>query len=199
MGRIEDGVDRGVIFPPSGGGIPWYGLLRVEELAPAEERESYFVDGVKVTESDPVEDFAAIIECFTYPDVLDDPGFLFGFTYRSMRDDGSYILHLIYNSTVDVPDESFESITDRIDPAHFVWKLDSAQVRTPRVRPFSHIQLDSAVLHPLQLWTIENYLYGTDEESPGMPSPEWLVDLLGTWTFGYGHGPYGHLPYGGHS
>lgn len=197
--KFEDGVDQGIIFPSSGGGIPWYGLVRVEEMPESAPVESYFIDGAMVDRSNPVEDFSAIVEAYTYPDELDDPDFLFGFSYRSLDDSGRYILHLIYQATVEVPEESLSTLSDRIDPSHFVWKLDAAPVRVPRVRPFAHIQLDSALLHPLQLWTIENHLYGTGLTEPAMPSPEWIVELLGTWTFGFGHGPFGHLPFGGHT
>ena len=197
--QVEDGVDRGIIFPPAGMATPWYGLVRVDEVEKASESESYFIDGVAAGESSPVEDFSAVVEAFTYPDILDE-AFVFGFSYRSnVGLDGHYRIHLVYNATFDTPGENQVTISDRIDPKNFIFSLETTHERVRKTRPFSHIYLDSSELHPLQLQDIEDRLYGTDETDPEMPTPIWIMELLGTWTYGFGHGPFGHLPFGGHT
>lgn len=199
--RYEDGVEMAVIFPESGGAIPWYGLLRVEETPIAEVSEVIFLEGRPVRREEPTESFKALVEAFTYPDELEsDDHYIFGLSYRSnVHPNGHYTLNLVYNCTAEVPDESHTTLSRKVDPENFVWKLDAAPIRVRKVRPFSHLKLESSDLHPLQLLAIEELLYGTDETDPEMPTPEWIMELLGTWTFGYGHGPYGHLPYGGHT
>ena len=48
--KYESGVDRGVLYPSSGAGVPWNGLVTVEEAFSGGESNSYYFDGVKFLE-----------------------------------------------------------------------------------------------------------------------------------------------------
>lgn len=200
MTEIESGADRGVIFPSSGPGIPWYGLVRVEEIVNTAEAESYFLDGVPVRQKTPVDDFSALVETFTYPVVLDNQGFVFGFTYRTKVGlEGDYQIHIVYNASVDVPDERLVTEARVVDPTNFIFVLKTTPVKVRKTRPFSHVVISSNEVTYSRLKALEDMLYGTASTSSTLPEPEWLVELFGNWTFGYGHGPYGHGPYGGNT
>src|SRR5690349_17271301 len=66
--RFEAGVDRGVLYPNNSEGVPWNGLISVDEAVSGGETDAYYFDGIKYFDSVANEDFQATVQAYTYPD-----------------------------------------------------------------------------------------------------------------------------------
>jgi len=67
----ETGVDRGVLYPFSGGsyqnGVAWNGLTAVNENPSGAEPTALYADNIKYLNLMSAEEFGATIEAYTYP------------------------------------------------------------------------------------------------------------------------------------
>jgi hypothetical protein len=173
---FEAGVERGVLYPLDGPGVPWNGLVSINEKT-SREIKSYYLDGVKYLDHFVPGAYAAQIQAFTYPDVLDailgiqefvsgvrvhdQRAGMFHLAYRTLIGDPlegldlGYKLHLVYNLTANPSDSSLTSM----------WGI----------RPANHLSFDSRYTNPAVLEDLEDQLYGTDTTDPTMPD---LVGLL---------------------
>lgn len=194
---FQTGVDRGVLYLPSGGAVPWNGLTQVTEER-TREVKSYYIDGVKFLDHHVPGSFAAKLTAITYPDELDEllgdaefaPGVvihdqktgLFNLSYRTLIGndvDGmehGYRIHILYNIQAVPDDVAFNTVGDNVAPSQFGWKLTGTPASMFGIRPTSHISLDSRRVDPGVLETLENLLYGTAETAPELPN---IVAFLG--------------------
>lgn len=197
----ESGLDRGVLYPQGQPGVAWNGLISVVEDLEGKSNEFYHLDGKVYSEDKNVEDFNATVEAFTYPEgFVPSTHYVFGLSYRTyVAGEDKYKIHLVYNAIAEVPDITFTSIGETVQPINFVWNLTTTPVVVPRLRPFAHLVIDPFVLSPSQVTAIENLLYGTSSADPQLPEPQFLLNLLGAWSYGFGHGPFGHTPFGGNT
>lgn len=194
--RYETGVDRGVLYLPSGAAVAWNGLTDVSETL-TREVKSYYIDGVKYLDHHIPGSYAAKLSAFTYPDELNEvlgnavfaPGVivhdqrarLFSLSYRTLvgndlDPDLGYKVHIVYNVLAVPADTSFGSLSDSPSPQSFQWSLTGTPNTMLGIRPASHISLESRGIDPDLLFEIESLLYGTPEADPALPN---LVDLLG--------------------
>lgn len=191
----ETGVDRGVLYPRDGVAVPWNGLTNISESTEREVK-SYYMDGVKYLDHHVPGAYSAKLEAFTYPDELDEltgvatyaPGVflhdqrakVFHISYRTgvgndVDPNLGYKLHIIYN-VMAVPSVSgMATMSDSVAPAAFSWALSGTPPQMFGARPTSHISLQSRLIDPVLLETIEALLYGTAEIDPMLPE---MVDLL---------------------
>lgn len=197
--RYETGVDRGVLFLPEGGAVPWNGLASLTETL-GREVKSYYIDGVKYLDHQVLGAFAATLQAFTYPDELDElvgtmpfaPGVYvhdqrakaFSFSYRTkvgndVTEDLGYKLHLVYNVLASPSNNQFSSLSDQVAPQMFEWTLSGTPPQVLGIRPTSHISIHSRSIDPDLLNDIEELLYGTTLPDPGTdPALPSLVELL---------------------
>lgn len=192
---FETGIDRGVLITTDGVVVPWNGLTNVEESTEREVK-AYWLDGVKYLDHYVPGAYAAKLDAFTYPDVLDEltgtaryaPGVflhdqnakVFHLSYRTGvgndLDQGlGYKLHIIYNVTAIPASVGMTTTGKDVSPATFSWALSGTPPQMSGVRPTSHISLDSRTIDPGLLETIEVALYGSLDTDPSLPS---MVDLL---------------------
>ena len=116
----ESGIDRGVLYISDTLGVPWNGLISINETPSGGDANSFYIDGVKFISYSNLEEFQATLNAFTYPDeFLEFDGFsndgkglslglqkrkTFGLSYRSMvgndvsGQNSSYKIHLVYNA-----------------------------------------------------------------------------------------------------
>lgn len=194
--RYETGVDRGVLFPPSGPAVPWNGLTSVSETV-SRDSKSYFLDGIKYLEHHVPGSYSAKLSAFTYPDELETllgmaeyaPGVflhdqrakLFHLSYRTLVGndvDGTehgYKVHIVYNVLAIPNDNEMSSIKDSTDLSPFQWDLKGTPNIMFGVRPTCHISLDSRQISTDVLEGIESLLYGTENDDPYLPP---FSDLL---------------------
>lgn len=210
--RYETGVDRGVIYPKAGIGVPWNGLTRVTDKKDGRTPVPKYIDGFKVDETAPTGDFSASVSAFTYPDILSKYEGLqdigdglqidnqvrerFNFTYRTLigneldGPDHGYKIHLVYNALVTPEEVDSETINKDPEAAPFEWELTTIPTRIEGFRPTAHFIINSLRTDPYVLAEIENMLYGSADRDPTMPEANDFMDILAGWAdlLVYDHG-----------
>lgn len=154
--KFELGLDRGVIYIGIGDNTQayaWNGLISVTTRKPMREMKSFYLDGVQIFQYIGGEDYEAVIEAYTYPDIVNElegttsinPGLAvsgqtikpFTLSYRTMKGDGinginaGYKLHFVYNITMTPNDKKYSTLTDSYDPSIFSWTLRAIPIPVP--------------------------------------------------------------------
>lgn len=197
--RYEAGIDRGVLYLPTGGGVPWNGLTSVTENR-GREVKSFYMDGFKILDYSVPGAYSAKLQAFTYPDELDDlignrELFLgltvydqrakrFNLSYRTKigndleNEDHGYTVHLLYNLTATQSDATYNTIGESFPGAAFEWNLYGMPSAPYGFNWSSHFSADSRRLPPAKLANLENYLYGTPSSVPTIPDLGTLVSIV---------------------
>jgi len=176
--RYEGGIDRGVLYRNNVPGIPWNGLVSVEESLSDNKINSYYMDGVKYLETVEKSDFVANVKAYSMPNVFGNclgdkqlrPGVYltgqvresFGLSYRTLINENQYKLHIIYNATASWTERSSKTVASVADPSILGWTITTIPPSTNLFRPTAHIVLDSIKLGPDKMAEIERILYGSD-------------------------------------
>ena len=205
------GVDRVVVYPSSGPPEVWNGVTSIEHDFSSGTLNSFYCDGIKYMDKALSEDYRAKISAFMYPDSIarsDGTEWYnvrlkksFGLTYRTRvitpnDSDSRYILHLVYNVTAEVNDKAYSSINSTASTTGFGWDLSATPVPSFRSKPTAYLTLDSLAVPSYRLHLLEDYLYGSSDSDPYLPTPTEIAGVFNLTFSGYGHGPYGHGPYG---
>lgn len=189
------GVDRGVLYPAVGSGVPWNGLLSVDESETEGDSVINHIDGIGFLSRQKPGTFAASIQAYSYPDELEyhdgvvdritgQPRHSFGFSYRTFTGndieglDYGYQIHIVYNALLDPSDRGFSTIGQGISPAPFTWDLSSQPVAVPGHRGSAHFVIDSRIVYPWVLTEIEETLYGSPSLNASLPSYIQLFDIF---------------------
>lgn len=200
----ETGVDHGVLYPQANdgtyaGGVPWNGLVTVNERPTGGESNPQYADNIKYLNLVSMEEFEATIEAFTYPDefaVCDgtaepaDGVYLgqqsrrgFGFSYRTLigndvdGTDYGYKLHLVYGAMAEPSEKSRETVNDTPEATTFSWDVTTTPVPVLGYKPTAHISIDSTKVPEELLHELEGMLYGASGE-PTLPLPDVVISLL---------------------
>lgn len=199
--KIEDrifqtGIERGVLYPLDGAGVPWNGLVSVTEKT-SRDVKPYYIDGIKFLEHTVLGSYSAKLSAFTYPEELEAilgmqefvPGVrvhdqrvgMFHLSYRTLIGDPldgldlGYKLHLVYNLTANSSDAAFNSLANQVAANTFDWDISGVQTSMWGIRPANHLSFDSRHTDPTILADLEETLYGTVDADPAMPD---LIELL---------------------
>ena len=196
----EAGVDRGVLYPVTGPGVAWNGLISVDESPEGGDSKPYYLDGVKYLNLAEADEYSATIEAYTYPAefsvcdgtaihrrgllVTQQPRQRFGLSYRTMVGNDikgakqGYKIHLVYNALAAPTSRSYETTADTVEALTFTWALTATPVFLLGLKPSAHIIIDTATATPALITELENTLYGTAISSPRLPTPAELVALF---------------------
>jgi hypothetical protein len=196
----EAGVDRGVLYVDGQPAVVWTGLISVEESSSGGETRGYYIDGEKYLNVASTEEFEATLTAFTYPDEFAQcegtsqirPGLFatqqykksFGLCYRTKIGndidgvDHGYKIHLIYNALGSPSPRAYGTINDTIEPMNFKWNLTTRAQSITGHKPTAHFVIDSRYTLPEALVEIENVLYGSDSNSPRLPTYTELLDVF---------------------
>lgn len=202
----QRGLDRGVLYPASGPGVVWDGLVSVAESASEASVTPFYYEGLKRHDERVPGDFAGTLSAITYPDEFlqyegvarvsfrgllathQEVDSTFGLAYRTYvgdalkGDDLGYKIHLLYNLTA-LPDTRTHVTLGGVDDlTPFVWSLSGAPVAIPGARPTVHLILDTTSLGIYAVNDVEDILYGNEWEEPRLPYPEELIEILNTWS-----------------
>jgi hypothetical protein len=160
--------------------------------------KSYYLDGNKYLLASSAEEFAATINAFTYPSQFEQcdgsgsarPGLVvtqqrrksFGFSYRTkvgneLNGDHGYKIHLVYNALAEPAGRSYATVGDNVDPLSLSWSVVTKPPVIPGFKRTSHIEIDSRTTDSNVMRTLEEALYGTDEDLPRLPSFAELLEL----------------------
>jgi hypothetical protein len=197
--RYEAGVDRGVLYPVSGHGVPWVGLISVNEAPTGGGSVPFYLDGIRFLNRPEGEEFAATIEAYTYPPEFGEcDGTLqlhaglfashqrrkpFGLSYRtrvgtSTDPDLGYKIHLVYNAMAEPSERAHQTFSDSPEATTFSWNVSGIPVRLTGAKPTAHLVIDSTETDPIVLTALENMLYGSEDRTPGLPDPDDLLALF---------------------
>lgn len=184
---FEAGVDRGVLYPRVGQGVPWNGLVSVSENTSGGEMESLYYDGVKYLDVVSGEDFQATIEAYGAPDafnasdgvkalspglyVTQQPRKTFGICYRTLLgndlqgQDYGYKLHIVYNCTAGPSPRTHKTLAGDVTPDTRSWSVHTVPPPASTFRPTAHLVIDSTKVNPYLMENLETVLYGRDATS----------------------------------
>jgi hypothetical protein len=197
------GVDRGVLYDGVGNyGVPWNGLISVEENSSGGDGEEYFLDGVKYLDLMPTTSFEATIEAFAAPIELsiyqglsqERPGLFFAdqprddfcMSYRTRvgtglinaYDNSDYEVHLVYGATIVPGSTPHKTLGDDPSPDTKSWTIRTTPPYTTEYRPTSHLILRTKYINPVKMAAIESELYGTTVVTPHLPTQGWFRSYL---------------------
>lgn len=201
--RYEYGVDRGVLYFPTttdryGRGIVWNGLVNVEESNVGGDVSSYHFDGVKYLDITNPKNYQATISAYDVPydfmhlvgDYPVIPGIVltrqarvrFGLCYRTFIGGSSgYKLHLIYHVLARKQKHSWATQQKNITAPVSSWTMSAVPASAPGFRPSAHFILDSTVMNPDILATLESMLYGSTKHDARLPTIEEVTTLVWKW------------------
>ena len=204
--RYELGVDRGVFYHYVANeyvdGVAWNGLTGVEDNIGGREKTPLYSGGVKAGSEYTAEEYSGKIKCYYYPDEFEEylgeveviSGIfarqqdrdMFAFCYRSKignDTEGSehgYKLHLIYNMIVTDFSRSYSTINGSLDlqETEISFETFPEDVDDDEIDAVSELVLDSRLIDQNTHTTLENILYGTEEEAPRLPFPDEIIELF---------------------
>lgn len=191
----EDGISRGVLYLPGVPGVAWSGLIGVDEAVVGNERESFYFDGIKYTDSVSGKDFQGTLKAFSSPKQFDaclglasirpgamltrQPKTRFGLSYRTNIADQGHKIHLIYNALASPMNKRYTTIGKETKPDTRAWRIDTVPEIVPGFRPASHFIIDTTEVSPEALVALEINLYGWSSGDPYLPTPETVAEILG--------------------
>lgn len=194
----EVGVDRGVLYVDAVG-VPWNGLVSIEETPSGGEVRSYYLDGNKYVQVPGREEFEATIAAFYSPPEFDacegirqiEPGLsatqqrrkAFGLCYRTrigndLSAERGYKLHIVYNAMTAPSSKLHETISDNPAAPLLRWFITTKTRPVAGKAPTAHLIVDSLTAPPESLATLEDLLYGSDENDPTLPSPGEVISFF---------------------
>jgi hypothetical protein len=197
---FETGVDRGVLYSMVSPGVPWNGLVSVNEKSAGGESDQYHFDGVKYLDLIGHEDYQATLTAFTYPEEflpfdgvwLGGPGLYltrqrretFGLSYRTKVGNDvegaarGYKIHLVYNITASPSTKANNTMAESVDPLNFQWELNAVPPPASTYKPTAHLIIDSTEISFPILEALEEALYGTGGTDAYLPTQDFIIELL---------------------
>ena len=200
----ETGVDHGVLYMPDvagvyATGVAWNGLTSVSETPTGAEANAQYADNIKYLNLISAEEFGATVEAFTYPEefaeydglAVPEPGVVvgqqprktFGLSYRTRvgndleLDEHGYKLHLVYGCIASPSEKAYNTINDSPEAITFSWEISTTPVPVTGYKPTSLLVVDSTVVDPTALTTLEGLLYGSTLTAT-LPLPDEVIDLF---------------------
>lgn len=188
---FETGISKGVLYPMSATpgsyskGVAWNGLSSVSESPSGAEPTAIYADNIKYLNLLSVEEFAATIEAYTYPDefaecdgskeVVASSGVYisqqtrkqFALCYQTklgndQNPELGYKIHIIYGCLAQPTERAYETVNDSPEAMTFSWEISTTPVEVTGFKPTAHLVIDSTKITAAKLTTIENSLYGTN-------------------------------------
>lgn len=195
----ELGVDRGVLFPHTGNGAPWNGLVSVTESPIGGEATPYYQNGIKFLNVLTLEEFEATIEALSSPAeflaadgqvslanglvATQQPRKPFGLSYRTRintdyQTDVHYKIHLVYNAYASPSERANSTLSDEVEPLLFSWLITTIPEAIENHQGSAHLIVDTRSIEDTVLDQIEDILYGTEVTDPRLPLPAELVSIM---------------------
>lgn len=201
----ETGVDHGVLYIPTdegvySEGVAWNGLTTVTESPSGAEANAQYADNIKYLNLISAEEFGATIEAFTYPEewaqfdglavpqpgvvVGQQPRKLFGMSYRTLFGNDlegnahGYKLHLLYGCIAAPSEKAYATVNDSPEAITFSWEVATTPVPVTDLAPTSLLVIDSTIVDPDALVSLEQLLYGHSATIAALPTPDAVIDLF---------------------
>jgi hypothetical protein len=202
---FETGVDHGVLYIPDATGVyatgvAWNGLTTVTESPTGADSNAQYADNIKYLNLISVEEFGATLEAFTYPDEFAEfdglgvpsPGVvigqqhrkMFGLSYRTRLgndvegNEYGYKLHLVYGCQASPSERAYNTINDTPEAIAFSWAISTTPVPVTDYKPTALIVVDSTVVDPTALASLEDALYGGATGTAKLPTPDAVIAMF---------------------
>ena len=204
----ETGVSNGVLYvydkqtKAYGKGVAWNGLTAVTESPSGAEPTALYADDKKYLNLLSVEEFAATIEAYTYPDEFaacdgsadivagvsmgQQPRTKFAFCYKTKigsadNESLGYKLHIIYGCLAAPSEKAYATVNDSPEAITFSWEVSTTPVQVSAGVYTSCVTIDSTKVDATKLAALEAKLYGSDGENadPTLVMPNELATLMG--------------------
>ena len=182
------GVQKGVLYLPGLDGLPWNGLVSVEELVEDANNDCIFLDGSTTGIIQDPGDAAFKVSAFTYPteftqftgfdDWFDSqPLQSFGFSYQ-IGDSATGQIHLVYNATAIPSGLNWNTISEQVDPSLFEWDISTIPEDFPTSRPTAHVIIDLATTPSAIVTGLQEALYGSSTADAYLPDYDGLFQIF---------------------
>jgi len=197
---FETGIGNGVLYTKGAAGVPWNGLVSVEEAPTGGDVEGFYFNGVKYLDIVASEDFSATLTAYAAPPsfaacegermlarglyVTQQPRTTFGLCYRTLLGndlegtDYGYKLHLVWNCTAQPSNRSYKTLSRDASPDTRSWTLQSVPPYASDYKPTAHITIDSTQADPERLAAVESLLYGSDGLNPRLPDQVTVIQAF---------------------
>lgn len=197
---FESGIDRGVLYPQGGFGVAWPGLISITESPTGGTPRPYYLDGIKYLNLASAEEFQATIVAYSAPAefgpsdgiatihnglfATQQPRKPFGLSYRTrigndvQGTDHAYKIHIIYNALAAPSQRVNTTIGDSSEPTQLSWNITTLPPSVVGYKRTAHFIVDSRYASPLDLAVLEDFLYGTEGDSPTLPTPDELIAIF---------------------
>lgn len=194
--HYEYGTDRGVLYLENTPGIPWNGLISVDQPNVGGEVTSLYYDGIKYLDYVAYVDYQATIRAFGTPREFGPylgnqvlvPGLLitgqpitktFDLSFRTYSDgDENYKIHLVYNAMANPVKKSYQTKSETINPTTVDITIDAVPPPSDTFKPTAHAVIETRDLDPDILAALEGLLYGTDTSNARLPTILDIQDLV---------------------
>lgn len=198
----ETGIDQCVLYPMDANGdyplgVAWNGIISVTESPSGAEPTPLYADNIKYLTLLSVEEFAATIEAYTYPEefaLLDgsiaakagvmvgqQPRGKFALKYRTRLgndvagDSLGYKLHLLYGLLAAPSEKAFNSVNDSPEAITFSWEVSSTPDNVTGEQPTSIITINSVDADPTSLAAFLLVVNGDVATDPNLPHPDAVI------------------------
>lgn len=202
----ETGVDHVVLYKLDAqnaysSGYAWNGVSAINESPSGADSNPIYADNIKYLDLRSAEEFGATIECYTYPDefaecngeAMPASGIVlgqqtrktFGLSYRTLigndvkGNDYGYKLHLIYGCTASPSEKNYQTVNDSPEAGSFSFEVTTVPVAVPGYKNTALIVIDSTKFSAATMKSLEDLLYGTENATAALPSPETVLTTLG--------------------
>jgi hypothetical protein len=197
---FETGVDRGVLYPRTGPGVAWNGLISVSEDSEGGSVEQLYFDGIKYLDIVGAEDFKAQLEAYAAPPefapcdgskalspglfATQQPRQTFGLSYRTLigndllGQDYGYKLHIVYGCTAAPSQRASQTIAGQPTPSSRTWSITTVPPPANTFKPTAHFVVDSTKVDAGMLGDLESFLYGRAGVEPRLPSQTEIVAIF---------------------
>ena len=202
VNKIQTGVDRGVLYLPSGA-VPWNGLVQITQKAEDPSVSVLYYDGSAFAHTQSPTEFGLTVECWAYPDEFDpylgyvddletkQPGKPFDLTWRVDVGDAHQI-HLVWNARAVDQGQPYSSKNNELEVTMLTWDIFTTPKVIEGIQPTAHMVVDTDLAPEEAVEALETMLY---EVGATLPTPEEVIDLFlsyavliitdngdGTWT-----------------
>lgn len=202
----ETGIDHVVLYKLDdqnlySSGYAWNGVSAINESPSGADSNPIYADNIKYLDLRSAEQFGATIECYTYPDEFAEcngeatpaAGIVlgqqtrktFGLSYRTLigndakGNDYGYKLHLIYGCTASPSEKNYTTVNDSPEAGSFSFEVTTVPVAVPGYKNTALIVIDSTKFTSQIMKTLEDLLYGTENATASLPSPQTVLTTLG--------------------
>ena len=204
--EYETGVSQCALYVQGTGGtypkgVAWNGISNITESPSGAEASPIYADNIKYLNLMSVEEYAATIEAFMYPEEFEEcdgtkeiaPGVTigqqkrstFGLCYKTILgndtdgDDHGYKLHMIYGARAAPSEKSHDTVNDSPEAGSFSWEVSTTPVKVAGAKPTASLEINSTKVDKAKLEALEKILYGDETgNGPRLPLPDEIAELM---------------------